>query len=462
MALNTFSRRQFLAASAAAPMFASHAFAQASRPNIVFIMADDLGYGNLGCFGQKRIKTPNLDRMAAEGMRFTDAYAGSTVCAPSRCSLMTGKHTGHATVRGNRFPELGLKKTEPTVAEVLKRAGYRTALFGKWGLGGFDTGSTPNDRGFDEFFGYLNQSFAHNSFPDHIWDNKVELFLKENWFNRRKVFTNDLFGQKAIEFVGKQTSAQPFFLYLPITTPHANNERGQIDKNGIDSPDFGEYANEDWPDAEKSFAAIISRMDADIGRLLAKLKERGLDENTLVIFTSDNGPHKEGHHNPEFFDDNGPLRGIKRDLYEGGIRVPSIARWPGKIKAGAVSDFPWAFWDVLPTATELAKVQAPQGIDGVSIVPVLLGAGKPNRDHFYWEFHERGFHQAVRQGDWKLVRQGPAFKTELFNLKQDIGETNDVAAMHPDIVAKMEKLFKTSRVENPNFPTNREVPSVSF
>ncbi|MDZ7638909.1 MAG: sulfatase-like hydrolase/transferase [Bryobacterales bacterium] len=290
MPSSPFTRRQFLAASAALPALANGAFAQAARPNIVFILADDLGYGNLGCFGQKRIKTPHLDRMASEGMRFTQAYSGATVCAPSRCTLMTGKHTGHATVRGNSLPELGLKKTEPTVAEILLRSGYRTALFGKWGLGGFDADSHPNDRGFQQFFGYLNQHFAHNSFPEHIWDNKIEMFLKENWFNQRKVFTNDLFSRKAIEFVGNQSSAQPFFLYLPYTTPHANNERGQVDKNGMDAPDFGDYADEGWPDAEKAFAAIVSRMDADIGRLFAKLKEKGLDENTLVIFSSDNGP----------------------------------------------------------------------------------------------------------------------------------------------------------------------------
>lgn len=461
MSLPRFSRRQFLA-TVGAPLLPQFASAQSRKPNIVFIMADDLGYGNLGCFGAKRIKTPNLDLMAKEGMRFTQAYAGATVCAPSRCVLMTGKHTGHATVRGNALPERGIKKSELTVAQLLKREGYRTALIGKWGLGGFDVDSHPNDRGFDTFFGYLNQHFAHNSFPEHIWDNKTEMFLKENWFNQRKVFTNDLFSKRALAFLDQQSAAQPFFLYLPYTTPHANNERGQVDANGMDSPDFGDYANENWPDPEKAFAAVVSRLDSDIGMLFAKLKEKGMDDNTLVIFTSDNGPHKEGHHDPEFFDDNGPLRGTKRDLYEGGIRVPTIARWPGKIAAGAVSDFVWAFWDLLPTAAELAGTKAPKGIDGVSIVPVLLGRGVPPREYLYWEFHERGFHQAVRQGDWKLVRQGPAFKVELFNLKDDVGETRDVSAAHPDLVARLEKYFKTARVETPDFPTNREVPAVPF
>lgn len=457
-----WNRRQFLAGTGLSALAASAAGQQRrGRPNIIYIFADDLGYGNLGCYGQKRIRTPHLDRMAAEGIRFTQAYASATVCAPSRCGLMTGKHTGHATVRGNAWPEQGLLKSELSVAQVLRQAGYRTALVGKWGLGGHDTDSHPNDKGFDVFFGYLNQVFAHNSFPEHIWDNKIELFLKENWFNGRKVFTNDLFTERAIDFVDKQGADQPFYLYLAYTTPHANNERGQVDSNGMDSPDFGPYANEDWPDAEQAFAAIITRMDADIGRLFAKLKEKGMDENTLVFFSSDNGPHREGHHNPEFFDDNGPLRGIKRDLYEGGIRVPAIARWPGTIQAGQVSDFVWAGWDFLPTAAELAGARPPKDIDGVSIVPVLTGkSAPPKRDYLYWEFHERGFHQAVRQGDWKLVRQGPAFKTELFNLKDDIGETRDLAAQHLDIVKKMEVLFRTARTENPKFPTNREVPRV--
>jgi len=433
-----------------------------SRPNIVFIFADDLGYGNLGCYGQKRIKTPNLDRMAAEGMRFTQAYAAATVCAPSRCGLMTGKHTGHATVRGNAWPELGLRKDESTVAQLLQRAGYRTALIGKWGLGGYDVDSHPNDRGFDRFYGFLNQVFAHNSFPEHIWDNKTETYLKGNWFNQRKQFANDLFTEKALEFVDQQDGSLPFYLYLSYTTPHANNERGQIDPNGMDSPDFGDYAKEDWPDAEKAFAAITSRMDADVGKMLAKLEEKGFGKNTLVFFTSDNGPHREGHHDPDFFDDNGPLRGIKRDVYEGGIRVPMIARWPGVVAAGKESNFVWAGWDFLPTAAELAGAPVPNDVDGISIASVLKGTGTvPSRDYLYWEFHERGFHQAIRQGDWKLVRQGPSFQVELYDLKNDIGETRNLVAEKPDVVKQLLPLFRQARTENPNFPTNREVPRVA-
>lgn len=447
------NRRHFLSATlgaTTAPLFS----AQTSKPNIIFILADDLGYGDLGCYGQKRIQTPNLDRMAREGMKFTQAYAGSTVCAPSRCSLMTGKHQGHATVRGNKRPELGLARGETTVASLLKSAGYRTALFGKWGLGGPQTGTTPNRVGFDEFFGYLDQLHAHNSFPEHLWDNEAEFFLTKNWFNQRKLFAPDLFTERALSFIERQ-GKNPFFLYLAYTVPHADNELATLQSNGMDAPDQGIYAKESWPDAEKNFAAIITRMDGDIGKIFEVLKKKGLDENTLVIFTSDNGPHREGHHDPEFFQSRGPLRGIKRDLYEGGIRVPTIARWPGHIAADTVSDFAWAFWDFLPTAAELAGVKPPAGIDGISIVPTLLGKSQKPHDYLYWEFHEGGFQQAVRQGDWKLVRQKPKFQSELYNLKDDVGEQRNLAAKYPDITTKLEKLLAAARTESPYFPVKK-------
>jgi arylsulfatase A-like enzyme len=443
------TRRNFLTTSLAAG--AGAAAAPPARPNIIFILADDLGYGDLGCYGQKRIQTPNLDRMAREGMLFTQAYAGSTVCAPSRCSLMTGKHQGHATVRGNKRPELGLRRGEPTVASLLKQAGYRTALFGKWGLGGPQTGTVPNRVGFDEFFGYLDQLHAHNSFPEHLWENEAEVFLTKNWFNQKQVFAPDLFTERTLSFL-ERASKDPFFIYLAYTIPHANNELGAIQANGMDSPDHGIYAKENWPDVEKSFAATITRMDSDIGKVMEALRRKGLDENTLVIFTSDNGPHREGNHDPEFFQSRGPLRGMKRDLYEGGIRVPTLARWPARIKPGQRSDFAWAFWDFLPTACELAGVKAPAGLDGISIVPTLLGREQKPHDYLYWEFHEGGFHQAVRQGDWKLVRQKPKFQTELYNLRDDIGETKNLAAQQPALVAKLEKLFTAARVDSPDFP----------
>jgi arylsulfatase A-like enzyme len=447
------ARREFLSgAAAAATAAAAAAQNRPARPNVLFILADDLGYGDLGCYGQQKIQTPILDRLASEGVRFTQAYSGSTVCAPSRCCLMTGKHTGHATVRGNVKPELGLAAGEVTVASMLKSAGYRTALFGKWGLGGFDMNSHPNDKGFDQFFGYLNQQHAHNSYPEYLWDNRSESAQVPNWFFRRKVFSNDLFTQKALDFVG-EGSAKPFFLYLTYTIPHANNELTQVQKNGIESPDLGIYANRDWPDSEKSFASAVTRMDDHVGRVLAKLDEKGLAENTLVFFTSDNGPHKEGGHDPNFFLSSGAVRGTKRDLYEGGIRVPSMVRWKGKTTPGVTSDMPWAFWDFLPTAAEAAGVRAPAGGDGRSILPALLGRSLPPVDHFYWEFYEGGFQQAVRQGDWKLVRQAPRFRSELFNLREDLREEHDVAAAHGEVVARLEKLIRAEHTEHPKFPS---------
>jgi arylsulfatase A-like enzyme len=446
------NRRQFLASSGAAAMLGAQP--PARKPNIVFILADDLGYGDLGCYGQERIKTPNLDRMAAEGTRFTQAYSGSTVCAPSRCALMTGKHMGHGTVRGNMRPEAGLTENEPTVASVLKKAGYRTALFGKWGLGGPGTGSVPNTRGFDEFYGYLDQLHAHNCYPEHLWDNQNEAFLIDNWFNGRKVFSNDLFTERSVKFIERQGD-RPFFLYAPYTIPHANNELGRVQENGMESPDDEPYTSEPWKPVEKTFAASITRMDRDIGKMLDALKRKGLDDNTLVIFTSDNGPHREGNHDPDFFRSRGPLRGIKRDLYEGGIRVPAIARWPGKVPAGKASDAAWAFWDFLPSAAELGGVGAPAGIDGASFVPALTGRAAGNSRTLYWEFHERGFHQAVRRGDWKLVRQGPQQRLELFNLAEDIGETRNLAADKPAVVRELEELFRTERTESALFPVRR-------
>jgi arylsulfatase A-like enzyme len=452
------TRRTFLGAAAAGAALAQ---SRQARPNILFILADDLGYGDLGCYGQQRIQTPNLDRLVADGMRFTQAYSGSTVCAPSRCCLMTGRHTGHASVRGNKVPELGLAKGETTVASLLRSRGYRTALFGKWGLGGFDMDSHPNDKGFEQFFGYLNQTHAHNSFPDYLWDNKSEFFLKDNWFDRKKLFSNDLFTDHALKFV-EQPEKDPFFLYLSYTIPHADNERGQYTKNGMESPDQGPYAGQNWPEVEKNFAAAVTRMDTQIGKVLAALDAKGLRENTLVVFSSDNGPHKEGGHDPDYFRSSGAVRGTKRDLYEGGIRVPAIANWKGRIKPGQVSDHSWAFWDFLPTAAELAGIQPPPRLDGISFLPALTGGNQKAHDYLYWEFFEGGFQQAVRQGDWKLVRQAPRQQLELFDLKADLTESHNVAAQRPDVVAKMQALFKSARVDHPQFPTSRKVESVPF
>jgi arylsulfatase A-like enzyme len=440
-------RREFLAGLTCAALRAQ---TPGTKPNIIFILADDLGYGDLGCFGQRVIQTPNIDRLAAEGMRFTQVYAGDTVCAPSRCALMTGKHTGHCRIRGNK-KDVFLEPFDVTVASVLKKAGYRTGIFGKWGLGGAGSPGIPNLHGFDEWFGYLDQGHAHTYYPDHLWENQREFYIPGN-FSMKTVYSHDLLTPRAINFI-EGSKKNPFFLYLAYTIPHANNELGNKTGNGMESPDFGPYTSQSWPDPEKGFASMITRMDKDIGKLMANLKNLGLDENTLVIFSSDNGAHREGGHDPEFFHSHGPLRGIKRDLYEGGIRVPTLARWPGKIKAGQVSDQVWAFWDVLPTAAELAGVPPPAGIDGISMVNALLGKKQQDHEYLYWEFHERGFSQAVRMGNWKGVRTGARSRPiELFDLSQDLSEKNNVAAQNPQIVAKLAGIMETARTESKEFP----------
>jgi arylsulfatase A-like enzyme len=437
---------------------------EATSPNILLIVADDLGYGDLGSYGQKNISTPRLDQLAAEGMRFTDHYSGSTVCAPSRSSLMTGLHTGHTPVRGNReIKPMGQHPLAPdvvTVAEVLKGAGYTTGLIGKWGLGGPGTTGEPNQQGFDYFFGYLCQRHAHNFYPEFLFRNTERVALnnvtgepkREDGAGvavERNEYSHDLIAEEALSFV-ERNQAHPFFLALTVTIPHANNEAG---KEGMEVPDLGAYAEKDWPEPQKGHAAMISRLDGDIGRLLDALAEYGIAEKTVVLFTSDNGPHREGGNDPDFNDSNGPLRGIKRDLYEGGIRVPLLVRWPGRVQAGSVSDHPSAFWDYMPTFAELAGVAAPAGGDGISMVPVLTGGEQPRHDFLYWEFHEgKGSKQAVRMGQWKGVRLSPDAELELYDLSSDIGEENDVAADNPEIVSQIEAYLETARTESEFWP----------
>jgi arylsulfatase A-like enzyme len=447
------TRKEFFRLTGSTLMAAAGtAAAPAHRPNIVFILADDLGYGDLACYGQTRIQTPNISRLAAEGMRFTSTYAGSTVCAPSRCCLMTGYHTGHARTRGNKPIDLPLRPEDPIVPEVLKKAGYRTGLMGKWSLGQLGSSGYPTRKGFDDWFGFFSQLHAHEYYPEHLLDNEKAFLCKGNLGTQQKDYAPDLFTARALEFIGKQTAAQPFFLHVCYTAPHANNELGRDTGNGMQVPSDAPYSKQPWPQQEKNFAAMITRMDADVGKLMDALKSKGLDGNTLVIFTSDNGPHSEGGHEPKFFESSGPLRGIKRDMYEGGIRVPAIVRWPGQIRAGAVSDFPWAFWDFLPTAAELAGVPAPAGLDGQSIVPVLLGKQQKPHEYFYWEFHERGFDQAARTGNWKGVRKGPKTPIELYDLSKDISERNDLAAQHPEVVRKIEEIFAAAHRDSPDWP----------
>ncbi|MBI5387199.1 MAG: arylsulfatase [Verrucomicrobia bacterium] len=417
-----------------------------NRPNLIFILADDLGYGDLGCYGQKRIKTPHIDKLAAEGMRFTSCYAGSTVCAPSRCALMTGLHTGHCRVRGN--DPRPLQAEDVTVAEVLKRAGYNTGLIGKWGLGLQGTTGMPTLQGFDDFVGFLSQTHAHQYYPTNIWRNDALWLLDGNTNGAKKEYVHDLFTRAALNYV-RVNAQQPFFLYLAYTIPHAHNE---LKDQGMEVPSDAPYSAEDWPAMEKNKAAMITRLDRDIGQLMGSLKKLKLDTNTVVFFTSDNGPHKEGGVNPEFHHSSGPLRGFKRSMYEGGIRVPMIVRWPGRIRAGSVSDFPWAFWDFLPTAAEIAGASVPADLDGRSVLPVLLGREAAPHEYFYWEFHEGGSKQAVRMGDWKAVRLGPGEPLELYRLNSDLGETNNVATQNPEVIAKVEAFLKTARTESAPWP----------
>ena len=460
-------RRGFLPGLAlAAALFSAHAQTGNTRkPNIIFILADDLGYGDLGCYGQAKIKTPNIDKLADEGIRFTNFYAGSTVCAPSRCALMTGLHTGHAYVRGNS--SLPLRPVDLTVAELLKRAGYHTALIGKWGLGNENTTGVPQKKGFDEFVGYLDQVHAHDYYTDHLWRYApTEGFdgpeaLPENRGGKKGLYTHDLFTIAALNFVrlnkpDRFSRPRPFFLYLAYTIPHANDEEGARSGNGMQVPSDAPYTNEPWPQTEKNKAAMITRMDTDIGKLMAKLKEFKMDEDTVVFFSSDNGPHKEGGVDPKFLASSGPLRGIKRDLYEGGIRVPLIVRWPMQIKASQVSGLISAFWDFLPTAAEFAEAKAPEKTDGISMVPTLLGRPQTNQhDFLYWEFHERGFQQAARTGDWKAVRPEAGEPLELYNLKADLGEKQNVADKNPAVIAKMEAYLKGARTESDKWPIKK-------
>jgi arylsulfatase A-like enzyme len=444
----------------------------ARKPSIIFILADDLGYGDLGCYGQARIKTPNLNKLAEEGMRFTSFYAGSTVCAPSRCALMTGLHTGHALIRGNAA--LALRPQDLTVAEVLKQAGYHTGLIGKWGLGNPSTTGVPQKKGFDEFVGYLDQVHAHDYYTDYLWrydpptdakpgyDGQVQ--FTENRGGRKGLYVNDLFTSAALNFVRIHKpepfdNYRPFFLYLAYTIPHANNEAGQRTGNGMEVPSDAPYSDQPWPAVEKNKAAMITRLDTYVGQLLDKLKELKIDDNTIIFFSSDNGPHKEGGVDPKFLQSAGPLRGIKRDLYEGGIRVPLIVRWPGKIKPGAVNDQPWAFWDFLPTAAEAAHAKLADKLDGISMLPALLGKPQTNHhDSLYWEFHERGFQQAARMGDWKAVRPQAGAPLELYNLSTDVGEKQNVAGQNPEVVARIEAYLKTARIESEHWPIKAANP----
>lgn len=443
-------------------------------PNIIYILADDLGWAELGCYGQEKIRTPNIDRMAAEGIRFTQHYAGCPVCAPSRCVLLTGLHTGHAYVRDNKEnggwgpdePEgqLALADGQVTIAELLKGAGYATGVVGKWGLGGPGSEGEPNKQGFDFWYGVLCQRVAHNHYPTHMWRNGVREDLEGNvWGNLvGKQYAQDLFTKEALGFIEDNRDG-PFFLYVAYTIPHLAIQvpedslaeyRGRWD----DPPYDGKRGYLPHPTPRAGYAAMVTRMDRDVGRILDLLDELGLDDNTIVMFTSDNGAtYNLGGADSPFFKSAGPLRGRKGGIWEGGIRAPLVARWPGKIEPGEVTDSVSAFWDILPTCTDLAGVETPEGLDGVSLVPTLLGRPdeQVEHDHLYWEFPSYSGQQSVRIGDWKGVRRNMRkgnMGIQLFNLADDIGETRDVADEHPDIVTKMERIMRTDRTPSAFFP----------
>ncbi len=444
------TRRDFLQAAAGTAAISGAARAQTPGPNIIWIMADDLGYGDLGCYGQKKIRTPNIDRLAAEGMRFTQAYAGSTVCAPSRCALMTGRHNGHGRVRDNIPHGVFLRPDDFTVAELLKQAGYATAGFGKWSLGNPGSWGIPLYQGFDRYFGHLNQDQAHQYYPDYLWDDRQVRLLMENREDKHSQYSADLFADEAVEFIDASRE-QPFFLYFATTLPHFSDFREGPDKLIVPSDE--PYSQESWPQLEKNYAAMITRLDGHVGRILDKVREHGLEENTLIVFTSDNGPW--GGHDVDFFESAGPLRGKKRDMYEGGVRVPFVARWKGRIAAGSTSDRICAFWDFLPTAAELTGLPVPEGLDGISFLPTLLGREQPEQhDYLYWDYgHVRAaFLQGARRGKWKAVRNGLDQPIELYDLEADIGERKDVSDSHPDVVKEMARIFEEAYTPSPDYP----------
>ena len=439
------------------------------KPNIVYILADDLGYAELGCFGQKKIKTPNTDKLAAEGMRFTQHYSGNPVCAPSRCALMTGLHTGHTQVRGNKQVggkegwKLGstiggqwpIKADTVTVAKILKNAGYTTGAFGKWGLGIVDSTGNPNEQGFDHFYGYICQRQAHTFYPNHLWrDGEIE-WIEANKNGNQQVYSHDLIAAEALKFI-KTNKDRPFFLYVPFTIPHMalqvpEDSLAEYRGKWPDPPYNGDKGYFPHPNPRACYAAMVTRMDKDVGRIMSLLKELSLDDNTLVIFTSDNGPTFNGGSDSAFFESAKPLRGLKGSVYEGGIRVPYIARWPGRIKAGSTSDHISAFWDFLPSCCELIGEDPPPDIDGISMLPTLFGQEQEQRKHEYLYWELRG-QQAVRMGKWKALRLRPGRKIELYDLDSDIAESKNLADENPEIVAKVAEIFRTGRTESEVFP----------
>ena len=451
--------------------------------NIVYILADDLGIGDLGCYGQKVIKTPNIDKLAADGMLFSNHYSGSTVCAPSRSVLMTGLPTGHTSIRDNKGGEVkGSEGQTPmsqksiTIAEVLKQKGYATGAFGKWGLGFIGTEGDPNKQGFDEFFGYNCQAYAHRFYPEYLWHNDKKVYLPGNDWKNTVTYSGDIIHGKAIEFIEKNAK-NPFFLYYPTTIPHAelivpddeifqrhsgkykeNPYTKDVAKKGASyGPDIDimKYCPQLQPKA--TYASMVERLDKHVGEVVAKLKELGLEKNTIIFFSSDNGIHKEGGIDPEDFDSNSIYRGSKRDMYEGGIKTPMIVKWPSTIKPGSKTNHISAFWDVLPTLAEIAKAKAPVNLDGISMLPTFAAkSNQKSHDHLYWEFHAMNGKQAVRKGNWKAIKLNVLDKSktviELYDLDKDPSETKNLAQQYPEKVKELEKLMDENHVESQVFP----------
>jgi arylsulfatase A len=472
---STFSTAVLLSGSLLS-LFASKK--EEKQPNIIFVLADDLGYGDLSCYGQKKFSTPNIDKLAKEGMLFTQHYTGCTVSAPSRSCLMTGFHTGHTPIRGNKEwkPEgqWPLAASSVTIAEMLKTKSYITGAFGKWGLGYIETEGNPNNQGFDEFFGFNCQALAHNYYPDHLWHNKEKILLPQNDNRKTGAYSADLIHKAALDFLQKNKD-KPFFLFYPTTIPHAELSakeeymkrfRGKFDpeksfKGVDDGPSFrlGPYASQ--PESHAAFAAMITELDDYVGELMKMVKDLNLEKNTIVIFASDNGPHLEAGADPDFFDSNWKLRGYKRDLYEGGIRTPMIVKWPGKVKEGSTNDHISAFWDIMPTLAEITGTKIPEGIDGISFLPALSGRTQKQHEYLYWEFHEQGGKIAVRMGNWKAVKlnvdKDVEFQTELYDLSTDPGETKNIVRARPDIMVKMEAIIKQAHNPSKDFPFAFEV-----
>lgn len=456
----------------AQPLYAQQKKAvKKQQPNVVFILADDLGFGDLSCYGQEKFETPNIDRLALDGKRFTQCYSGTTVSAPSRSSLLTGMHTGHTPIRGNieRAPEgqFPLPGDIRSIFHLFKNAGYTTGAFGKWGLGYIGTTGDPKNMGVDEFYGYNCQLLAHNYYPNHLWHNDQKIELVGNRDKQNGDYAQDLIHDKAIEFL-ENNKEESFFMYYPAILPHAElivpedsiirKFRGRYSETPYRGDDRrirqGEYCSQVYPRA--TFAAMVYRLDVYVGQIVSKLKELGIYENTMIVFASDNGPHCEGGADPDFFNSNGVFRGYKRDLYEGGIRVPMIVTWPNQIASGTETNFMCTFWDLMPTFNELLGHKAMKNVDGISILPTLQGRkNQVEHDYIYFEFMEMNGRQAVRKGDWKLVHMGVRSKAprfELYNLASDPSEKHNLSTQFPEKVTELKALMDESHVDDSNWP----------